>query len=60
MSITHTTSLSCTYLNRFSIKSIQGMVAQPAALRRGRVFKNKFENIVCLKTLPYEEYELVI
>ena len=48
-------------LNRFSIMSIQGMVAQLAALQRVGVFKNKFENnITRLKTLPYEEYELVI
>ena len=36
------------------------MVAQPTALRWVGVFKNKFKNIICLKTLPYEEYELVI
>ena len=41
----------------FQSKHIQGMVAQPATLRRVGVFKNKFENnITRLKTLPYEEY----
>ena len=48
-------------LNRFSIMSIQGMVTQPTALKWVGVFKNKFENIIThLKTLPYEEYKLVI
>ena len=34
---------SCTCLNRFSIKSIQGMVAQPTAPEWVGVFKNKLE-----------------
>ena len=60
--ITHTSyrPFHAHVLNGFSIMSIQGMVAQPTALEWVGVFKNKFENIVCLKTLPYEEYQLVI
>ena len=42
--ITHATSLSCTCLNRFSIKSIQGMVTHPTTLWRVGVYKIKFEN----------------
>jgi len=36
------------------------MVAQPTALWWVGVFKNRFENKVCMKTLLYEEYKLVI
>ena len=57
--ITHTSyhPFHAHVLNRFSIMNIQGMVAQPTALKWVGVFKNKVENnITHLKTLPYEEY----
>ena len=62
--ITHTSyhPFHAHVLNEFSIMNIQGMVAQLTTLKWVGVFKNKFENIVCLKKKLYhnEEYELVL